>query len=193
MKDTRVGLFHVPILKKENTELPHAEIASYIRKAFSDFGAYTSYYDSKFNEKLLHELPHKEEVDRQMHAMCVDYLKSRGAGPHVWKNRKVNVWVSIYAEGESHTLHNHPNAVVAGTYYPYADEDSVQIRYKNPSCNLVQMVDTWLDAASPELWHFHSPRTGNMNVWPPWLEHQIGRQGPVPDNRSRIAMSFNFQ
>jgi uncharacterized protein (TIGR02466 family) len=193
MEGTRVGLFHVPILKRENVELPHAEIESYIRKAFSDFGAYTSYYDHKFNEELLKAIPYREEMLGQMYSMCVDLLKSRGAGPGMWKGRRVCPWVSLYTEGESHTLHNHPKAVVAGTYYPYADRDSVDIRFKNPSSNLIQMADHWIDGNSPELWHFHSPRTGHMNVWPSWLEHQIGRQGPVPNNRSRIAVSFNFQ
>ncbi len=193
MKDTRVGLFHVPILTRENAELPHAEIESYIRKMFSNFDAYTSYYDNKFNEELLKGLPYREEMLRQMNDMCVDFLKSRGASQNLWKGSRVRPWFSIYAEGDSHTLHNHPNSKVAGTYYPYADEDSVDIRFKNPSSNLIQMTDHWIDAKGNELWYLHSPRTGNLNVWPPWLEHQIGRQGPVPDNRSRIAVSFNFQ
>jgi len=185
----RVGLFHVPIIMGK-ADLPHAEIERYVRVAMDTHGSYTSYYDADFNREITKNMPHREAMEAEMTEMAIDYLKMRQAPERIWKGVKPWYWFSVYQEGNSHTLHNHPGSAVAGTYYPYADENSVPIRFKHPSGNLIQMSEP--KYGDQQCWHFHHPRTGDLNVWPPWLEHQIGRQGPVDHDKARIAISFNF-
>ena len=184
----RVGLFHVPIMLGK-ADLPHAEIEAHVRSKMDEHDAYTSYYDEKFNQEIKKDLPHKEAMEAEMTELSIDYLKMRQAPERIWKGVRPFYWFSIYQEGDSHCLHNHPGAAVAGTYYPYADENSVPIRFRHPSLNLIEMSEPKFN---DENWHFHHPRTGDLNVWPPWLEHQIGTQGPVDHDKARIAISFNF-
>ncbi len=189
MEFERVGLFHAPILKAK-ADLDHKEIELYVRSCLSQKESYTSYYDQKFNEEIIAGLPQREELESQMKQLATEYLKLRGAPSRVWEKPTLGYWFSVYKEGDSHTLHNHPGSAVAGTYYPYADESSVPIRFKHPAGNLIQMSEPWNEA--DVIWHWVSPTSGDMNVWPSWLEHQIGTQGPVDEQRSRIAVSFNF-
>lgn len=184
----RVGLFHVPIMVGK-ADLPHAEIEAYVREKMDSHNAYTSYYDDDYNKEIVEGLPHREAMEAEMRMLSVQYLKMRGAPQRIWVDVKPYYWFSIYQEGDSHCLHNHPGAAVAGTYYPYADENSVPIRFRHPALNLIEMSEPRFKA---EHWHFHYPKTGDLNVWPPWLEHQIGTQGPVDHDKARIAISFNF-
>ena len=184
----RVGLFHVPIIVGK-ADLPHSEIEAYVREMMDSHNAYTSYYDNEYNQKIAKDLPHKQAMEAEMTQLCVEYLKMRNAPSRIWEDVKPFYWFSIYQEGDSHCLHNHPGAAVAGTYYPYADEESVPIRYRHPAGNLVEMSEPKF---THETWHFHRPTTGEMNVWPPWLEHQVGTQSAVDPSKARIAISFNF-
>jgi len=38
----------------------------------------------------------------------------------------------------------------------------------------------------------HQPKTGQLLLWPSWMEHEIGPQERVPREKSRIAISFNW-
>lgn len=185
----RVGLFHCPLLKTK-ASLDHKEIELYIRKCLAQNDSYTTYYDQDYNKQVIAGLPQREEIESQMKFLATEYLKMRGAPSRIWENGTLGYWFSVYKEGDSHTLHNHPSSAVAGTYYPYADDSSVPIRFKHPAGNLLQMSEPWGDAL--HIWHWEAPKTGDMNVWPCWLEHQIGTQGPTTDDTARIAVSFNF-
>jgi len=184
----RVGLFHVPMIQAV-ADLPHKEIEMYVRERMDAHKSYTSYYDLDFNKDLLKDLPHRKEMESQMRELSIQYLKMRGAPQKIWVDTIPFCWFSVYNEGDNHCLHNHPAAAVAGTYYPYADEESVPIRFKHPSSVLIQMSDLNF---KEELWHFQKVHTGDMNVWPPWLEHQVGTQSKVDHAKARIAISFNF-
>lgn len=186
----RIGLFHVPILKSK-LDLDHKEIELYVRERFKEREEYTSYYDDEFNQDIIKGMPQREEFEHNAKQLSLQWLKMRGAPLHKFEDRKIGYWFSVYKEGDKHTLHNHPRSAVAGTYYPYADDDSIPIRFRNPSANVIMMSEPYLDPTDT-IMHFHNPRTGEINVWPPWLEHEIGRQGPVPESRARIAISFNF-
>jgi len=187
----RIGLFHVPILKSK-LDLDHKEIELYVRDRLKDIDAYTTYYDDKLNKSVVKDMPQREEFEHNAKQLALQWLKMRGVDlKKVKDNASMFYWFSVYTEGERHTLHQHPGAAVAGTYYPYADKDSVPIRFKNPASNVITMSEPYLDATD-NIFHFHHPKTGDINVWPPWLEHEIGRQGAVPESRARIAISFNF-
>lgn len=187
---TYKGFFHVPLCTKKGVQLPHKEIETYVRSKFAGSEEYTSYYDKDLNEEITSGLPYREDIESHMIDMSTKLLRHRNAPSEIWQGVRPYYWFSIYKEGDSHCLHTHPGAIVAGTYYPYADEDSVPIRFKHPASNLIQMSDRWVN--HDDLWHFHQPETGDINVWPAWLEHQIGTQGEVPESRERIAVSFNF-
>lgn len=186
----RIGLFHVPLLVGK-CDLPHEEIAAYVRDRIYSWGkSYTSYYDNEFNENLKKNMPAKEKFETIASELATKYCKEHRSfdigQPDV---KKLGYWFSVYREGDSHCLHNHPGSRVAGTYYPYADDNSVPIRYRNPSGHLIEMSEP---KGNSENWYFHYPKSGEMNFWPPWLEHQVGTQGPVDDEKTRIAISFNY-
>lgn len=185
----RVGLFHVPILMGK-CDIPHKEIELHVREKMMAQDTYTSYYDAKLNQEITRELPHREAMEKVMRDISMEFLEMRGGDLTRYAKTKPSYWFSVYTTNEEHCLHVHPRTHVAGTYYPYADEDSSPIRFRCPYSTAQHMGEP--HAAATKDWHFHYPRTGEINVWPPWLEHQIRPNNNVDESRARIAISFNF-
>ncbi len=178
-------------------DINHEQIADFMRGKLGSHSDYTSYFDQDFNHRMLMECPQGRELLRAFESTSKMFAKDRG----VDLNRcgdKTHIWFSEYLEGERHTLHNHPRAIVAGTYYPYADEESCEIRFRHPSSGMLQVAEPWNDEGDKESLkdrdsvYKHFPKTGMINVWPAWMEHEIGPQKRVPKERSRLAISFNW-
>jgi uncharacterized protein (TIGR02466 family) len=188
-KKEKIGLFHVPIFKR-SLDLDHKQIESYVRNKLKNIESYTTYYDNKYNKEVVEGMPFRKEFESAAKHMALEWLRMRDAPVEKFENYDVYYWFSVYTTGESHCLHQHPGAAVAGTYYPYADSDSTPIRFRNPALNTIMMSEPY---APPNLTRYeHQPETGDILVWPPWLEHSIAVQKKIPYSRSRIAISFNF-
>lgn len=189
LSTNRVGLFHVPLITGI-CDLPHKDIESHVREKMNEYDQYTSYYDPKFNLEIIKDLPHREEMEDTMRKISLEFLEMRDAEMKRYADAIPSYWFSVYNSGDEHCLHVHPRSHVAGTYYPYADENSAPIRFRCPYSTALHMGEP--HAASGKDYHFHYPKTGEINVWPPWLEHQIRPQTEVDPSRARIAISFNF-
>jgi len=180
------NLWPTPLLKTR-VELPHEEISDYVREKFVGFDEYTSYYNEDFNTHIKHMLPHRELMERCMIRGGDLFLKERNYGV---PEEKLSYWFSVYNEADDHCLHTHPNTLIAGTYYPYADDMSAPIRFRSPT--LVTQMHSEPRIEPDDLYHNHEPNTGDMLFWPSWLEHEVRPQKRVDDCKSRVAISFNF-
>lgn len=123
------NLWPTPLLKTR-VELPHEEISDYVREKFVGFDEYTSYYNEDFNAHIKQMLPHRELMERCMIRGGDLFLKERNYGV---PEEKLSYWFSVYNEADDHCLHTHPNTLIAGTYYPYADDMSAPIRFRSPT------------------------------------------------------------
>lgn len=180
------SLWAIPMLKT-TVDLPHEEIAEFLREQFDGWGkAYTSFYDNRFNDHLKSGLPHAGKLEEVMTLAGHMFAKERGYSPEP----KLDYWFSVYQTGDEHNVHTHPQALVAGTYYPYADDNSTKIRYHNPSS--VAISHTEVSIPPEQLMLDHYPTTGEMNLWPAWLQHEVRPQKPVDPSEARIAISFNY-
>ena len=176
-------------------DINHKQIAQFMRSNLEGGNGdrYTSYFDERHNDWMKQNLPSSDVLLNAIIASCRAYAKIRNmdlrrledAGPPA-------LWFSEYLKGDRHTLHNHPRAALAGTYYPYADEDSCEIRFRHPASGMLGMVEPWNAENSSFVIHKLQPKTGMINVWPSWMEHEIGPQKDVPRERSRLAISFNY-
>lgn len=180
------NLWPTPLLKTR-VELPHEEISDYVREKFVGFDEYTSYYNEDFNAHIKQMLPHRELMERCMIRGGDLFLKERNYGV---PEEKLSYWFSVYNEADDHCLHTHPNTLIAGTYYPYADDMSAPIRFRSPT--LVTQMHSEPRIEPDDLYHNHEPHTGDMLFWPSWLEHEVRPQKRVDDCKSRVAISFNF-
>ena len=186
---TEISLFTIPVLLHKS-ELPHEAIESYVRETLSEYNEYTSYYDEKYNELMTAGQPFRKQMEESMTLLSRQYLKKRGASKDVIDRSRVKWWYSMYDANESHCLHIHPRSLVAGTYYPYSDKDSSSLRFRNPSALLIKWSESWEGRDDAE--YKHKPVTGDMLVWPPWLEHEVRPQKTVKPDKARIAISWNF-
>jgi uncharacterized protein (TIGR02466 family) len=180
------NLWPTPILKTR-VDLPHEEIANHVREKFSGWDEYTSFYNSEFNDHITNSMPYRSQMRRAMVAGGDLFLKERNYGV---PEEKLSFWFSVYDKNDDHCLHTHPNTLIAGTYYPYADEHSAPIRFRSP--NLVTQMHSEPRIEPDGLFHNHHPSTGDMLFWPAWLEHEVRPQKEVEDGKTRIAISFNF-
>lgn len=105
---------------------------------------------------------------------------------------RVHAWWNIYHRGISHNWHHHPRALLSGTYYVKRPADSASIQFKSPINGL---IDSWAaDFGIDTKWAQNaniSPNTGDLMLWPSWLEHQV----PAINTRDvqRCSISFNIQ
>lgn len=177
--------FATPIMKCF-VSLPHEEIADFVRSELKNFGCYTSYFDKGYNDHMKRHVPWRMALENCMKSAGHLFATERKIKTD---ERAFDYWFSVYWEGEDHVLHTHPGTVSAGTYYPYADENSTKIRYKHPAGTLLSHAEVF---NGDEVFYEHYPKTGELNVWPSWLEHEVRPQPPVDPEKTRVAISFNY-
>ena len=176
--------FVVPIMKC-HVDLPHKEIADYCRKRLHEHGHYTSYFDHKFNDHMKLNFPYRNALESTLKAAGKLFAQER----QIETEPQFDYWFSVYWEGTDHVLHTHPGTVAAGTYYPHGDDDSTKIRFRHPAATLLSHAEPCND---DEMFYTHYPKTGELNCWPSWLEHEVRPQGKVDPQNSRVAISFNY-
>ena len=178
------------------TNLEHSIIADYFRGRLTEDREYTTYFDDGWNQHVMSSMPYREQfLETCFNAFdlwCKErYPNSYRPDQKRWDPRhSFGDWVSVWREGDHHTPHNHPRALVAGTYYPYADEHSCPTNYQSSDHSLISMADPNMPYESHYL--RLKPVTGLMNLWPSWMTHQIGPQGPQEKGKERVAISFNI-
>jgi len=185
---TTKALFSVPLMIVQS-DIPHMAIEDYVRDKLGAYDQYTSYHDDELNQSMKVGQPFRDVMEAAMLKASRDFLDSRNAPKDRVDRARVAYWYSMYESGDDHHLHAHPGALCAGTYYPYADKMSACIRFRDPSKTLINMVEPWVKTTD----HKHQPVSGQMLVWPSWLEHEVRSQDNVAINEQRIAISWNYQ
>ena len=184
-------MFAIPLMT-QRSQIGHMAVEDYVREKINGFGDYTSYHDKDFNTEMQRGQPFRKEMEKDMTALSIHFMREKGADEDRIAQCKLGYWYSMYYEGQDHHLHTHPSAMCAGTYYPYANERSSSIQFRHPSCTIIQHAEHWSpDSRATE--YCHKPTTGDMLVWPCWLEHEVRVERNVQVDEERIAISWNYQ
>ena len=178
------GLFRVDLLRVVS-DVDHKAIAEYTLEHRKKWKRYTTYHDKKLNLDWQAGLPGKENFEADIYAAGEEFVRRTGRKPFKEKPF-MYYWCSVYQEGDHHGSHNHPNSLIAGTYYAQVVADSSSITLEAPLKNHV-MHDTMPFEAGL---HAYKPNAGDMLLWPSWLDHRINPQ--VKTENPRIAISFNL-
>jgi uncharacterized protein (TIGR02466 family) len=96
-------------------------------------------------------------------------------------------WFNIQ-EADGHVNeHRHDLSIVSGAYYPYVDEGSAPIVFKNPNLGpKMAEVHDRVTEFTADIMEFH-PRSGMLVLFPSWLYHRSYRN----KTEKRLTISFN--
>ena len=101
-------------------------------------------------------------------------------------------WISINRQDGFHGAHSHMPCLWSGVYYVQALKDDAPITFidanKKNNWPSAYGMFTGNQYSSPTF--SLEPESGNLLLFPSWLEHQVEQQ-MVPD-RERITISFNL-
>jgi uncharacterized protein (TIGR02466 family) len=88
-------------------------------------------------------------------------------------------WASVHRHGSSHLPHIHQGALVSGVYYVAVGSGSGNIVFEDPRGPLPPFDNRVI----------HTPRSGQLLLFPPWLVHHVT---PTTGTKERISISFNI-
>ncbi len=183
LKDVKqIGLFSVDVLRIV-TDLDNEAIADYTLQHRETWNRYTTYHDLELNARWQQGIPGRKELEASMLEAGHEFVKRTKRNPFK-EPPFLFYWCSVYDEGDQHGSHNHPNSLIAGTYYPSISNQSSSIILESPWKSHIMHDNITLPAFN------YPPNQGDMLVWPSWIDHRVPVQGPS-DTR-RIAISFNL-
>jgi len=177
-----LNLFPVDVLRIV-TDLDNEAITEYTLAHRDKWDLYTTYHDQKLNKDWQLGLPDRARLESALIDAAHEFVKRTG-------RRKFDerpflyYWCSVYDEGDQHGSHNHPNSLIAGTYYPSVGARSSSIILEAPWKSHIMH-----DSAPLGIFAYR-PQPGDMLLWPSWLDHRVPVQGKS-DTR-RVAISFNL-
>ena len=90
------------------------------------------------------------------------------------------LWAAVLRSGETHLAHVHPSSIVSGVYYSHAPPGAGVLLLDDPRGPLPPFMSKMPIA----------PQTGNLVLWPSWLQHQVV---PASYEGARVSWSFNLQ
>lgn len=181
-----VGLFRVDFMRYV-LDLDHKAIADYTLEHSKTWDRYTTYHDRKLNDEWRKGIPGLQEFEQTLNDAADQFVERTGRRPFkgAQGGHYLYYWASVYRKHDQHGTHNHPNSLLAGTYYPLVGSESSPILLEAPWDGMI-MHDT-LDVKE------HSfrvkPSVGDMIMWPSWIKHRVPAQ---ETDEPRIAISFNF-
>jgi uncharacterized protein (TIGR02466 family) len=102
-------------------------------------------------------------------------------------------WINVNRAGDSNVLHCHPGSFVSATYYVKVPTDMKggEIVFRDPRGPAVAMYETpgielpWVGSGTGIPF---SPATGQLLLFPAWLEHRVE---PFEGTGERISIAFN--
>ena len=108
-----------------------------------------------------------------------------------------NWWININSRNSTNVLHLHPQSFFSGAYYVHANpEVHGPIVFRTPIAARLGMLDDRIEPntelqeynrSTSESWQY-APETGNLLIFPAWLEHFVK---PNETDEERISISFN--
>tara|TARA_B100001175_G_C19424740_1_gene597997 strand:+ start:552 stop:1166 length:615 start_codon:yes stop_codon:yes gene_type:complete len=105
-------------------------------------------------------------------------------------------WININGKNSSNVDHNHPKCNLAGCLWIKANENSGEIKLRNPNCFLHYNLLEVLDKETKEnlfLKNTHKikPTEGTMIIFPADLMHSVSSNSN-DDEEDRISIAFNL-
>jgi len=92
---------------------------------------------------------------------------------------EIYMWAGIHEGCVSHLAHYHPHSAISGTYYVSVPENSGELILSDPRGLLPPFGGR----------HIHTPKAGEVILFPSWLRHEVSPSCSVKS--PRIALSFN--
>lgn len=129
------------------------------------------------------DLPEFTKLKRDIENCLNDYTRTLGMeGVELTKS-----WFNIQ-EADGHVNeHRHDLSIVSGAYYPYVDEGSAPIVFRNPNLGpKMSEVHDRVTEFTADIMEFH-PRSGMLVLFPSWLYHRSYRN----KTEKRLTISFN--
>jgi uncharacterized protein (TIGR02466 family) len=105
------------------------------------------------------------------------------------------IWLNSMPYGAGHARHAHGYSHYSGTFYVNNPEGAANIRFYNPSADLIKLAlppvdDVDLTQFTAE-WAEIEPVLGNLLVWNSWLYHEVLENKSTAVNRNTV--SFNVR
>jgi len=165
-------------------DIDHSKILDYTVKFVSSIGKYTTYHDEDTNNKWRNGLPEldvlADDINKACEAFCQKTQRS------LKQDRLLTMWASVYNDGKGHGAHIHRRSLLSGTYYPTCDKEHSNIIFESP-----YLFHTMHDTIKEDRFQqIYKPKTGDMYIWPSWLQHRVQEQ--IPTEHPRVAISWNM-
>ena len=109
---------------------------------------------------------------------------------------ELQAWANVHRRSGRHPQHTHPGAVASSVFYTATPPGAASISFFDPRGNLPPLLGNAGMLFDREL--RHSPRAGDLLIFPPWLPHSVGsgdgrgHEGGGRDDGPRVSISFNL-
>tara|TARA_B110000503_G_C7167937_1_gene422795 strand:+ start:1119 stop:1739 length:621 start_codon:yes stop_codon:yes gene_type:complete len=196
-----VRLFNQLNIHYHTNENLARQLLPFARKFLSMPSKLTNTWDYKNTYTDLEGLALETELD-----FFVDYITDQANQYLITHNLKikqslklsVSLFTSEMAEGDQHTAHNHPGALLSGLIYLNVPNNSAPLEFYSPRSKLtswLNYIDELCYVASDEIFEItenHAivvkPKNGLFLLWESWALHRV----PKNNADERITMVFNI-
>ncbi len=165
-------------------DVDHDKILNYTLKFVEGIDHYTTYHDLDVNKEWRSGLEELNELAADINEACKHFCEKTGRV--IKDERLLTMWASVYNDGKGHGAHIHRRSLLSGTYYPIGTEEHSRIIFESPYQNHT-MHDT-IDEDRMKM--SQKPKTGDMYIWPSWVQHRVVEQSPT--SQPRVAISWNM-
>lgn len=99
---------------------------------------------------------------------------------------RLHVWASVHEGDSAHVPHDHENSAVSGVFYVAVPAEAGEICFEDPRAARL----FWGQTPFAERTLTHTPRAGELLLFPPWLVHSVGSSAGA--STPRVSISFNL-
>jgi uncharacterized protein (TIGR02466 family) len=98
-------------------------------------------------------------------------------------------WLTKNPNGATHHSHNHPNSIFSGVYYLDAESSEVTFQFDTVFSKDFKFLYNYKESNEFNCKELTvSPRTGDMLIFPSWINHKVSKNIGSND---RIVIGFN--
>jgi hypothetical protein len=138
----------------------------------------------------MNALPEFRKLRKYVEKLSRRYLMRSGMNKSVADNLKYSLfnWAAVHGPGEFHGPHTHVGEFHVGVFYAQAGPSAGKLRFGDPRGHSPPFGRTY----------FHTPRSGDLVLFPSWLSHMATVTSPASDiiNKGkepyRVVFSFNI-
>lgn len=141
----------------------------------------------------MQSLPDYNKLRKYIEFFSRRYLKRGGLAPKEADDLKYSVfnWAAVHGPGEFHGPHTHVGEYHVGVFYAQAGDDAGKLRFGDPRGQNPPFGKTF----------FHTPRSGDLVLFPSWLSHMATVTAPKTSKAIRksggsepyrVVFSFNI-